>query len=144
MSDRRTRPEFPDASQSYFFGTIAIILLITNVTTRRLTTTGGFLWDWVTRSWESSWKNWAIAAQEYYSFLGRLENNDLENYQDDLWDYHYDRLSINLISIWGDDTVDNLSFKVDEQALTVDLSKSLGAVSPSLYYPFDGGLTSRY
>ncbi len=40
--------------------------------------------------------------------------------------------------------IDNLSFVVDEQALTVDLSKRLGAVSPYLYYPFDGGLTFRY
>lgn len=70
--------------------------------------------------------NWAIAAQEHYSFLEHLENDDLEKYQYDLWDYHYGRLSINLICIWGDDIVDNIGFVDDEQFLTVELPKKLG------------------
>jgi hypothetical protein len=76
--------------------------------------------------WGNAWNNWAIAAQEHYSFLEHLENNDLEKYQYDLWDYHYGRLSINLICIWGDDIVDNLGFTDDEQFLTVELPKKLG------------------
>ena len=70
--------------------------------------------------------NWSIAAQEHYSFLEHLENNDLEKYHYDIWDYHYGRLSINLICIWGDDIVDNIGFVDDEEFLTVELPKKLG------------------
>ncbi|KAL8736559.1 MAG: hypothetical protein Q9181_002369 [Wetmoreana brouardii] len=73
------------------------------------------------------WNNWAIAAQEHYSFLENLENETLHRYHFDTWDYQYERLSINLIAVWGDDIVDNLPFpEDDEQHLTVDLPKKLG------------------
>ena len=76
--------------------------------------------------WGSAWNNWAIAALEHYSFLEHLENNDLQRYHYDMWDYHYGRLSINLICVWGDDIVDNLGFTDDEQFLTVKLPQKLG------------------
>lgn len=73
------------------------------------------------------WNNWAIAAQEHYSFLENLEKNELWRYNFGIWDYQYERLSINMIAIWGDDIVDNLPFpEDDEQYLTVDLPKKLG------------------
>lgn len=73
------------------------------------------------------WNNWAIAAQEHYSFLENLEKNELSRYNFGIWDYQYERLSINMIAIWGDDVVDNLPFpRDDEQYLTVDLPKKLG------------------
>ena len=73
------------------------------------------------------WNNWAIAAQEHYSFLDNLEKSRLEKYQFDEWDYQYERLSINMIAIWGDDVVDNLPFpEDDEQYLTVELPQKLG------------------
>lgn len=73
------------------------------------------------------WDNWAIAAQEHYSFLENLEKNELGRYNFGIWDYQYERLSINMIAIWGDDVVDNLPFpRDDEQYLTVDLPKKLG------------------
>ncbi|KAL9057975.1 MAG: hypothetical protein Q9206_002113 [Seirophora lacunosa] len=73
------------------------------------------------------WNNWAIAAQEHYSFLENLEKDELARYNFGIWDYQYERLSINMIAIWGDDIVDNLPFpEDDEQFLTVDLPKRLG------------------
>ena len=73
------------------------------------------------------WNNWAIAAQEHYSFLENLEKDELWRYNFGVWDYQYERLSINMIAIWGDDIVDNLPFpEDDEQYLTVDLPKRLG------------------
>ncbi|KAL8704573.1 MAG: hypothetical protein Q9201_002265 [Fulgogasparrea decipioides] len=75
----------------------------------------------------SGWNNWAIAAQEHYYFFENLENETLHRYHFDTWDYQYERLSINLIAIWGDNIVDNLPFPDDdEQYLTVDLPKKLG------------------
>ena len=73
------------------------------------------------------WNNWAIAAQEHYSFLENLEKDELWRYNFGIWDYHYERLSINMIAIWGDDIVDNLPFpEDDEEYLTVELPKRLG------------------
>ncbi|CAF9934625.1 MAG: hypothetical protein HETSPECPRED_009296 [Heterodermia speciosa] len=73
------------------------------------------------------WNNWAIAAQEHYSFLENLERGELWRYHFGIWDYQYERLSINMIAIWGDDVVDNLPFpEDDEQFLTVDLPRKLG------------------
>ena len=78
-------------------------------------------------TWGPGWNNWAIAAQEHYSFLEHLEYNDLEKYQyHHPWDYQHERLSINLICIWGDDIVENLGFTDDEPFLTVELPKKLG------------------
>jgi hypothetical protein len=64
--------------------------------------------------------DWAAAAQTHYSFLSHLEKKDVWRYKFDLWDYHYARLSINFLGIWGKDIVDAFPFPIpdDEQFLT--------------------------
>ena len=56
------------------------------------------------------WNNWAIASQEHYSFLDNLEKDELKKYHFGDWDYQFERLSINMIAIWGDDVADNRPF----------------------------------
>ena len=81
--------------------------------------------DWTDH--RASWGNWAVVAQEHYSFLDNLERGELDRYHFDNWDYHYERLSINLIAIWGDDIVNNRPIPSDDEKwLTMDLSKELG------------------
>ena len=62
--------------------------------------------------------NWALVAQVHYSFLEHLEQGD-EGFQkykfDSMWDYMGERLSINLIAVWGDDVVDNRPFPDDDE-----------------------------
>jgi hypothetical protein len=50
-----------------------------------------------------AWSSWGVGAQTHYSFLENLEKKALQTYKYDLWDYHYDRLSINFICVMGDD-----------------------------------------
>ncbi|KAL8643568.1 MAG: hypothetical protein Q9226_008276, partial [Calogaya cf. arnoldii] len=91
--------------------------------------------------YESSTKglhNWAIAAQQHYSFLQNLERGQLWRYglsksqdvsksRNNLWHMQGTRIQINLIAIWGDDVVDNLPVPPDdERYFTVDLPKKLG------------------
>lgn len=96
--------------------------------------------DWKDHS--ASWGNWAVVAQEHYSFFENLEHDRLDRYHfgsgnsnnnhnniDDhhYWDYHYERLSINLIAVWGDDIVENRPVPADDEKwLTVELPKKLG------------------
>lgn len=83
----------------------------------------------------SGWDNWAVAAQQHYSFLENLEKDELWRYDFGLWDYQYERLSINMIAIWGDDVLNNLPFpRDDEQYLTVTLPKNLGRRESSLAF----------
>ena len=98
-----------------------------------------------------SWRNWAIAAQEHYSFLQNLENGQLAKYHFDTWDYHYERLSINLIAFRGNDIVANRPVPSDdEQWLTVDLPKKTGrhvvvhgkAIASHYAFRTQGGLES--
>ncbi|KAI4201563.1 MAG: hypothetical protein LQ350_003178 [Teloschistes chrysophthalmus] len=75
--------------------------------------------------------NWAIAAQQHYSFLQNLEADpSLSVYGSKgmLWDAHGTyRTQINLICIWGDDVMDNLPIPPDDEAyLTVELVQRLG------------------
>ena len=51
----------------------------------------------------AAWSSWLVGAQTHYSFLENLEKDELRRYKYDVWDYHYDRLSINMIAIMGDD-----------------------------------------
>ena len=76
--------------------------------------------------YSSGWSNWTVAAQEHYSFLENLEKGELSRYKFDIWDFHYERLSINMIAIMGDDVVANLPFKDDEEDLTINLPQKLG------------------
>ena len=61
----------------------------------------------------TGWWNWPVAAQMHYSFLDHLERNNLKVYDFGTWDYHYGRLSINMLAFWGDDIVDNYPFSPD-------------------------------
>ncbi|MCJ1336623.1 hypothetical protein MMC09_001901 [Bachmanniomyces sp. S44760] len=74
------------------------------------------------------WNHWTIAVQEHYSFLQNLEAGELHRYNFGIWDYHYNRISINMIAIWGDDILAHRPFKhgSDEEYLTMILSKQLG------------------
>ncbi|KAF2094452.1 hypothetical protein NA57DRAFT_8245, partial [Rhizodiscina lignyota] len=47
--------------------------------------------------------HWTIAAQEHYSFLEHLEQNELWRYKFHKWDYYYKRLGIQFIAIMGRD-----------------------------------------
>ncbi|KAL8846006.1 MAG: hypothetical protein Q9221_008868 [Calogaya cf. arnoldii] len=83
-------------------------------------------------------RNWAIAAQQHYSFLQNLERGQLWRYKmsntgdeskphSNLWHMQGTRIQINLIAVWGDDVVDNLPVPPDdERYFTVDLPKKLG------------------
>ena len=75
------------------------------------------------------WWNWALGAQEHYSFLDHLERDNLKVYDFGTWDYHYGHLSINMLAFWGDDIVDNYPFSPDwndETWLTELLPEKLG------------------
>lgn len=50
---------------------------------------------------------WVVGAQTHYSFLENLEKGELWRYNIDLWDYHYDRRSINFVAIMADDIIEN-------------------------------------
>jgi len=74
------------------------------------------------------WKDWGIAAQAHYSFLQHLEEESLWRYKFNLWDYQYNRISINFIGFWGDDIVDAFPFPIhdDEEYLTTVRPMELG------------------
>ncbi|KAL8964831.1 MAG: hypothetical protein Q9183_004191 [Haloplaca sp. 2 TL-2023] len=70
--------------------------------------------------------NWAVAAQEHYSFLQNLENDELWRYGRSVWNMQGTRIQINMICIWGDDVLDNLPLgNDDEKFLTVELVRKL-------------------
>ncbi|KAL1616260.1 hypothetical protein SLS54_008553 [Diplodia seriata] len=49
--------------------------------------------------------HWQVAAQQHYSFLGHLEENDLWKYKFDTLDYHFMRMGIQMMAIWGEDVI---------------------------------------
>ena len=49
------------------------------------------------------WNSWMAAAQQHHSFLENLERGELWRYDFDIWDAIYNRVSINLIAMTGDD-----------------------------------------
>jgi hypothetical protein len=73
----------------------------------------------------TGFRSWAIAAQTHYSFFKNLEDGELWRYKFDLWDYHYDRISINFLAFMGDDIVAHPVVGSDEQYLTVTMPKKL-------------------
>lgn len=79
-------------------------------------------------TWGTGLKSWSIAAQEHYSFLENLAENRLDRYKfGKPWITDYRRLSINFITLWADDVLDNLPMDtVDEEWLTINLPKKLG------------------
>ncbi len=72
--------------------------------------------------------NWAAAAQTHYSFLSHLELGEISKYHFDLWDYAYERLSINFFAIRGKDIMDVFPFPQtdDEDYLTTVRPKEIG------------------
>ncbi|KAL8951061.1 MAG: hypothetical protein Q9222_002933 [Ikaeria aurantiellina] len=76
--------------------------------------------------------NWAVAAQEHYSFLQNLEREELWRYGggrggERLWNMQGTRVQINMIAIWGNDVVENRPVPADdEKYFTVDLVERLG------------------
>jgi hypothetical protein len=72
--------------------------------------------------------NWGAAAQIHYSFLQHLEQDDIHKYKFDLWDYQYQRLSINFFAFRGKDIMDIFPFPQidDEDYLTTKRPKALG------------------
>lgn len=79
-------------------------------------------------TWGTGLKSWAIVAQEHYSFLENLLDDQLEVYKfRRVWLTDYERLSVNLIALWADEVLDNLPMdSVDEEWLTTTLPKRLG------------------
>ncbi|KAL8742491.1 MAG: hypothetical protein Q9184_008250, partial [Pyrenodesmia sp. 2 TL-2023] len=97
--------------------------------------------------------NWAVAAQEHYSFLRNLEEEQLGLYggvgvgfgdedkgrgksgigrdgtgrQERVWDMQGTRIQVNMIAIWGDDVLDYGPVPADdEHFFTVELVRRLG------------------
>lgn len=74
------------------------------------------------------WQRWAIGAQQHYSLLENLEQDQLHKYyigEDGIWNMRYDRTNVNLLAIWGNDILDNLPFEGadDEQLISVVLPR---------------------
>jgi len=80
------------------------------------------------KTWGTGLKSWAIAAQEHYSFLENLQDNRLDLYKfSKPWITDYRRLSINFMTLWADEVLDNLPMDtVDEEWLTINLPRKLG------------------
>jgi hypothetical protein len=74
-----------------------------------------------------SLSNWGAAAQLHYSFLQHLEHGETWKYKFHLWDYQYERLSINFFGIRGKDIMDVYPFPKgdDEGYLTVDRPREI-------------------
>jgi hypothetical protein len=79
-------------------------------------------------TWGTGLKSWAIVAQEHYSFLENLLEDQLDLYKfKRVWLADYERLSINLMTLWADEVLDNLPMDtVDEEWLTKVLPKRIG------------------
>jgi len=80
------------------------------------------------KTWGTALQSWAIAAQVHYAFLENLADGRLDRYKmGKAWLTDYRRLSINFITLWADDVLDNLPMDtVDEEWLTINLPKKLG------------------
>lgn len=82
-------------------------------------------------TWGNSVQSWAIAAQQHYSFLENLYEDQLDLYQfstkAQAWITDYKRLSINFIAINSSEILSHLPMNtVDEEWLTVALPKKIG------------------
>lgn len=94
-------------------------------------------------TWGTGLKSWAIVAQEHYSFLENLLDDQLDLYKfNRVWLADYERLSINLMTLWADEVLDNLPMDtVDEEWLTKVLPKRIGksvAVESEVSCPLPG------
>jgi hypothetical protein len=75
----------------------------------------------------SGWHSWVVGAQTHYSFFENLEKDQLHRYKYDLWDYHYDRISIHFILVTGEDILRVMPIENDDEGyLTMKATKALG------------------
>lgn len=73
------------------------------------------------------WKQWHIGAQEHYSLLENIENNELWRYKFHTWDFQYRRMGIQLIAMMGKDI--NIAKPIpsdDEDHFSCTMPKKLG------------------
>ncbi|KAI9804615.1 MAG: hypothetical protein M1833_006689 [Piccolia ochrophora] len=63
----------------------------------------------------SGWWSWSVAAQQHYSFLDHLERDELWRYKFDILDYHYDRITVNLLGMRGKDIIEGRPFPRDDE-----------------------------
>ncbi|ODA83107.1 hypothetical protein RJ55_01616 [Drechmeria coniospora] len=70
---------------------------------------------------------WQMGAQQHYSLQENLEKNELWRYKFQVWDFQYQRASIQFIAIMGRDinAVKPITWD-DEGYFTVDMTKKLG------------------
>jgi len=93
----------------------------------------------ITPIWETdyhpngnNWRRWALGAQQHYSLLENIENDDLHCYHlggDGVWNMRYEHANINFMAVWADDILDNLPFDVqedDEAHFSIHLPRKLG------------------
>ncbi len=85
----------------------------------------------------NGWKSWAIAAQQHYSLLQNIEDEEIDRYyfgvstnetdeHESIYTMGDSRMNINFLCIWGDDVVENFPFgDVDEPALTSGIPQKL-------------------
>lgn len=83
------------------------------------------------KTWGNSLQSWSIPAQQHYSFLENLLDDQLDLYQfspkANAWVTDYRRLSINMIAINSTEILSHLPMDtVDEEWLTVALPKKIG------------------
>lgn len=84
------------------------------------------------------WNQWAIQAQQHYSFLERLEHDKLDMYwtgnKDGIWNMQFDRYNLNFLAIWGR-SVNMMSVTGDDEgALTVDIPRALKRRKPPSFH----------
>ncbi|KAI3316803.1 hypothetical protein HD806DRAFT_516730 [Xylariaceae sp. AK1471] len=101
-------------------------------------------------AWGPGWKSWGVAAQQEYSLLWNLENNEMDRYHfgraidydgkrnsshsdetggpggEQLYDMQYRRYNLNFVAIWGRDVKAGLPIKNDEAELTQLIPERLG------------------
>ncbi|CRG92682.1 Mediator of RNA polymerase II transcription subunit 23 [Talaromyces islandicus] len=93
--------------------------------------------------WGPSYESWAIAAQQHYSLLENIENNQLHLYKFNLpWDMKGERVRMNFLAILGDDVLDTHPFnwpsdQGDEDKLILKLPHDLGRLNFVMETPED-------
>lgn len=88
-----------------------------------------------------SHKHWQVAAQEHYSLLENLENDELWRYRFPTWDFQLKRMGIQFVAIMGKDI--NLAKPIppdDEHHFTVEMPTRLGR--RKCYSPINTALES--
>jgi hypothetical protein len=79
--------------------------------------------------WGPIYDSWAIAAQQHYSLLENIENDQLHLYKFKLpWDMMGERLRMNFLAILGDDVLDTdpLHWPRDQSGLNPPCSRYFG------------------